>query len=272
MSVFPSACFVSTVLLIAAGSLWAAGEREEAEERVLPPWMVEMKEELAALNLADQHDSLLNMAGAVLLPELIKEAAGAPDEDCCRAVRAYGLYLSSVNLKEVERVESLLYEDERFWLAAMQMAPGNHLIDAIAVLLFVQNGDLDKARRLANVLRPFANKAPGQTVHADSGSDTIVLVSEMLEVFFGGINAEISKGVALHDRGRLRKAIKVYEEVLEIFPKSALANYEIFLSQNMKGGITRHAKQRRHRRAGQDNASRPPGLFGREFFFGQGDV
>ena len=45
----------------------------------------------------------------------------------------------------------------------------------------------------------------------------------------------IENGIALHDEGQYRQAIKQYEKALKIDKKSALANYEIALSYHALG-------------------------------------
>ena len=52
-----------------------------------------------------------------------------------------------------------------------------------------------------------------------------------LDVFFEDVGGKIKKGIALNDKGDMEKALQVYNEVLESYPFSAWAKYEMFLTK-----------------------------------------
>ncbi len=105
----------------------------------------------------------------------------------------------------------------------MEMAPGDQLVGAMPLLLFVANGEIAKAGHLYSVLRPNA---------LDKSSAGLLLdrLGAMIGPFSRQHNDRIQAGIKLHDKGRYHEAIKIYRDILADYPGSAWARYELFFS------------------------------------------
>jgi tetratricopeptide (TPR) repeat protein len=140
-----------------------------------------------------------------------------------------GNMILQTNLAQPIDVEKLTFNNSDYWRGVMEMAPGNHLVAASAIILFVANGEFDKAGQLLAFVLPFADRK--------------VLAGNLLEDFAAHlrcledkVNGEIRRGIALNDANRFDEAISVYQRLLAIYPCSAWAWYELFFSEIQKGG------------------------------------
>ncbi len=179
---------------------------------------------------------LSKTAKSEVLREAIRIASEKPDEDCCRAVRAFGQELSEH--PKGHSVEALTYQNPTFWKALIQMSPDNQLVDSILVALYVQAGDLDKARRLTSALAPFTY---AQNIDPNFGTESMLKLSQELDTFYEMQSDRIQAGIQLHDKGQKEDAIRIYKTVTDVFPKSVWANWEIVLSseQFLKDSIAK---------------------------------
>ncbi len=132
-----------------------------------------------------------------------------------------GKTLSSLDLKGPIDVAALTERNSDFWRATLEMNPGIPFTPMVRIALHCMTGELDQARRIADIASPFAAKESAQ-------SRLLGEFRELHAEFSKGFEARVDTGIALHDKGDFAGAIKVYEGVLREFPKSAWTNYELF--------------------------------------------
>ena len=147
-----------------------------------------------------------------------------------KAARADPKFAGVVNLgksiaggdpERVLDVAALTDHSSDYWRATMEMNPGIPLVPAIRVALLAANGEIDQARKIAEIARfTDGNKSGPSRVLGDFRS--------MMEVFTEGVEGRIAEGIALHDKGKLDEAAKVYDSVLKDYPRSAWAHFERF--------------------------------------------
>lgn len=134
-------------------------------------------------------------------------------------VRAVGKMIDGLDLARPIDVDKLTDHNPDYWRAFVEMSPGQPDIPMVRIALLVNSGEIDKARRLADVVSPFdANK---------SGSSRLLgECRAFLRIFFERLEKQIGDGIKLHDQGKLGDALAVYDGVIKDYPKSAWANYE----------------------------------------------
>ena len=174
-----------------------------------------------ASSLPAQLALLRDWARDEALPLLAHQAAGVDPKFA--GVIATGRKVQQLDLAKPLDVEQLTYRDPDFWRGVMEMSPGDQLVGAMPLLLFVANGEIAKAGHLYSVLRPNA---------LDKSSADILLdrLGGMLGPFARQHNDRIQKGIKLHDKGRYHEAIKIYRDILTDYPGSAWARYELYFS------------------------------------------
>jgi len=155
------------------------------------------------------------------LPLLAHQAASVDPKFA--GVIATGRKVQQLDLSKPLDVEQLTYRDPDFWRGVMEMSPGNQLVGAMPLLLFVANGEIAKAGHLYSVLRP-------NTLDKSSAGLLLDRLGGMLGPFTRQHNDRIQTGIKLHDKGRYHEAIKVYRDILADYPSSAWARYELFFS------------------------------------------
>jgi hypothetical protein len=128
-------------------------------------------------------------------------------------------------------VPALTFHNSDYWRGVMEMAPGNLLVASVPIVLFVANGQLDQAHRLATILRPFSQQGPL--------ADTLLKeYAQRSDAYRGKLYEQIKRGIALHDQRRYGDAIALYREVLAACPDSVWARYELFFSDVTSRGAT----------------------------------
>jgi hypothetical protein len=172
-------------------------------------------------DLAQQSTLLRDWARNEALPLLAHQAAGVDPKFA--GVIATGRMVQQLDLGQRLDVEQLTYRNPDFWRGVMEMTPGNQLVGALPVLLFVANGEFAKAGHLYSVIRPNA-------LDGSSAGILLAQLGTMLGPFTHQHNDRIQKGIKLHEQGRYHEAIKVYRDILADYPGSAWAWYELFFS------------------------------------------
>jgi len=145
-------------------------------------------------------------------------------------VRNVGKMLARLSYDTPLDVEKLTFQNPDYWRGVVEMVPGDHQVIATSVLLFVANGEIDKAINLFGLARPFSQ--PGTLA-----ANLYQLLGEMLDSLMSDVQWEIKQGIALHDEGKYDAAIAAYNKLLADYPCSAWARYELFLSQVEKLGV-----------------------------------
>jgi hypothetical protein len=136
-------------------------------------------------------------------------------------VRGVGKMLGGLDASRPLDVETLTERNPDYWRAVVEMTPGEPLVPAVKVALHAANGEMDKARRLAEVLSFFDSGKSGP-------SRLLADFRRLAGVFYKDVNARVGEGIRLHDKGQYDKALAVYDAVLREYPKSAWAHYERF--------------------------------------------
>ena len=175
-------------------------------------------------SIAGQYAALRKWAREQALPLL--SSSRSVDEKFA-GVRSIGNMLASLSFDKPLDVEKLTFQNPDYWRGVMEMAPGNHQVIAASVLLFVANGEMDKAAELLRYVQPFS--LPGSLASA---------IYDGLETRLNSLNSnvdwEIKQGIALHDAGKYDEAMAAYKKLLADYPCSAWARYELFFSEVTK--------------------------------------
>jgi len=96
-------------------------------------------------------------------------------------------------------------------------------VSATKIFLLVAQGELDLAGRYLQVVQRVS----------DPNTIPAIYLSELswrLGVFTQGVNDEVQQGIRMHDKGDYQAAIQTYRGVLQDYPGSAWARYELFFS------------------------------------------
>ena len=125
--------------------------------------------------------------------------------------------------------ETVTDENPDYWRATMEMSRGNQLIPFTKACMFLANGEFDKAKRLLDVIGFFYDKS---TLPSKFDRE----ISDKLNLYMNELGEEIEKGIALHDAGKFKDAIKLYKKLLKDFSKSAWLNYELYFSKAAASG------------------------------------
>jgi tetratricopeptide (TPR) repeat protein len=172
-----------------------------------------------AASTAERLALLRRWARAEALPILAASAAHA--EAKFEGVRGLGRAIGRLDPDRPVDVAALTERNPDYWRALLEMAPGNPLVPAAHIALHVANGEIDRARRIAQAIDPFdANKSGPSRLLAE--------FRMMMGPFYKDVETRIGEGVALHDKGRFDQALKVYDAILKDYPGSAWAHYERF--------------------------------------------
>ncbi len=121
-------------------------------------------------------------------------------------------------------IDNLTVNNPDYWRAIMEMSRGNQLIPFTKVCMHIAKGEFDKATRLLFAINLFSDKSTLPAIFHDEISAKLNLLAEDL-------NLAINEGIALHDNGKYKEAVALYENLLKIFPKSAWLNYELYYSK-----------------------------------------
>ena len=204
-------------------------KRAESFVPVLVPPRQRELEAYHKSSIAEKYRLLRQWARDEALPLL---STGQRVDEKFVGVRNVGTMLARLSYDAPLDVEKLTFQNPDYWRGALEMVTGNHQVIAASVMLFVANGEIDKAVALFKLARPFTQ--PG--VLATNLYD---MLGEMGDSLIVDVNWEIKQGIALHDAGKYDAAIAAYQKLLAGYPCSAWARYELFLSQVAKsGGIT----------------------------------
>jgi hypothetical protein len=159
-----------------------------------------------------------------VLPMLATSAAGVAPR--FKGVRLLGQQIKALDYSTAPDIAALTDKNHAYWRALLETTGGSQeVIPTLRTFLHVGNALLEQARRQVFVHLPFT---PPQSV-------TRYLLDELnwyLDHFFQEVTAVIHLGTAQHDEGDYKAAIKTYKNVLRRFPTSALATYELYLSQS----------------------------------------
>lgn len=146
-------------------------------------------------------------------------------EDKFAGVKNFGNLVDKTNFNEKQDVIKLTANNSDYWRAIMEMETGNQLIPVTKIFMLVSQGEFDYAIEYIEIVKMFSKK----TTYADNYLNEL---SNRLKLFNNQLHSEINKGITEHDKGNFEKAILIYTEILNQYPNSAWANFELFYSQN----------------------------------------
>jgi len=133
-------------------------------------------------------------------------------------------------------IENLTENNPDYWRATMEMSEGNQLIPFTKICMHIAKGEFDKANRLLFVIDFFSDESTLPAILHDGISTKLDLLTEEL-------NLAINEGIALHDKGKYKEAVAHYESLINIFPKSAWLNYELYYSKTAEMKIDESDKE-----------------------------
>ena len=175
--------------------------------------------ELRAAKTADKLAIIRRWARAEALPVLAAMAAHADAKFA--GVRKLGKAIGDLKPDAAIDVPALTDRNPDYWRAMMEMTPGNPFVPAVRVALHAASGQLDQARRYAQISAFFDARHSGF-------SRVLGEFRAMVGDFDADVQSRIKQGIALHDKGRYQQALEIYEGVLKDAPCSAWARYEQF--------------------------------------------
>lgn len=184
-------------------------------------------DQFSQVSLAAEYQQLRTWAREIALPMLGATARSVDPKFV--GVISMGKLLGTTNLNQQVNVEALTFHNPNYWRGVMEMSPGNAGVTAITPLLFIANGEFQKANALLQFVRPF-------TDNSSLGGNLIDQFRNHQEIIEKKVNTEINRGIKFHDAGKYDDAIAVYKKILEDYPCSAWARYELFFSELFKEG------------------------------------
>lgn len=170
-----------------------------------------------AASTAAKLDLLRKWARAEALPILAASAGRA--EERFPGVRDLGRAIGKLDPGRPVDVAAMTDRNPAYWRAMLEMTPGDPFVAAVRVALHAANGEIDRARRYANVATFF-------DARNSASSRLLGEFRAMMVPFYKDVESRISAGIALNDRGRLAEAMAAYDGVLKDYPGSAWAHYE----------------------------------------------
>ena len=175
--------------------------------------------ELQAAKTAEKLAIIRRWARAEALPVLAAMAAKADPKFA--GVRSLGKAIGDLKPDSPIDVKALTDRNPNYWRAMMEMTPGNPLVPAVRVALHAANGEIDQARRYADISSFFdANQSGFSRVLGE--------FKFMSREFYRDLESRIQQGITLHDKHKLPEALERYDAVIKDAPCSAWARYEQF--------------------------------------------
>lgn len=122
-----------------------------------------------------------------------------------------------------DSTKNITDKNSDYWKATVEMTQGDQLIPFTKVLMHIAHSEFDLATRWLEMIELFVQKQTLPAVFLKELKTKMDLLNEDL-------NSEISKGIALHDQSKYKKAIQHYDNLLASFPCSAWLLYEKYYS------------------------------------------
>lgn len=146
-------------------------------------------------------------------------------EDKFSGVKNMGKLLKETDFHQPVDIEKLTDHNQYFWRANMEMNTGNQLIPVSKIYALVAQGEFDYAKKYIEILRIFSDPK-------SVANDYLEAINFRLNLLDKDVNAEIEKGISLHDAGKYEQAIDVYNQLLKKYPTCSWALYERYYSEN----------------------------------------
>ncbi len=172
------------------------GGDPDADQPLNPPLKTPLEQrlsEFAALKTPAKLAYLKRWARTEAIPLIAQIASNV--EPKYQGVRNLGKALKGVKPEGAIDVAALADKNPDFWRAMLEMAPGIPLIPATVVILHVADGEIDYAKRVADMFATFDRK---QSAY----SALLGEFSAMSGLFYKDVEGRIKEGIELHDAGK----------------------------------------------------------------------
>lgn len=136
-----------------------------------------------------------------------------------KGVRKFAKTVKAINYNEKQYVELMTGRNTDYWRACLEMAPGNQLIPASMIFLFVSQDELDIASHYIRIVHPFSDEKT--IVHR-----YLEEIKWRLEQFNEQLKNELLYARNLENNISLNEAIAAYDKIIAAYPNSAEARYE----------------------------------------------
>ncbi len=146
-------------------------------------------------------------------------------EDKFAGVKNFGKLVAQTNFNEPQDISKMTNTNSNYWRALMEMEENNQLIPVTKIFMLTSQGEFDYAFKYIEIIRLFSGP---KTIANEYLSE----LSKRLIAFNTQLNDEIEKGIEQHDKGNYKKAITIYTDILQRYPNSAWAKYELYYSKN----------------------------------------
>jgi len=142
-------------------------------------------------------------------------------------VKKFGKTIESTNFNTVQNIEALTSTNKNYWRATMEMEIGNQLIPITKIFTLVSQGELDYAQKYIEIILMYSD--PKTTA-----DQYLKEINYRINLFNQELYKQIENGIKEHDKGNYENAIKIYDDILKIYPNSSWTLYERYYSDNAK--------------------------------------
>ncbi|WP_430401682.1 hypothetical protein [Fluviicola sp.] len=142
-------------------------------------------------------------------------------------VQNLGKLVEKTDFSKPQDIMSLLNSNTNYWRAGLEMGIGNQIVPVTKIFILVSQGNLDYAKEFVDIVRMFSSSK-------NRTNDYLEEINWRLRLFHKELNAEVAKGVNLHDQEKYDEALTIYNELLKQYPQSSHALYEHYFSDNEK--------------------------------------
>lgn len=198
----------------------------ESDEFHAPPISFEEEEvnQYESLDFKDKYEYLKKWAKDELVPMFasIESQAEAQFE----GVVNFGK-LALENSYGEKGIDVQTSKNSDYWRANLEMDVRNQIIPLTKACMYMAEGHFEQVADYLEFILAFSG---------EDGNVAKIIAQEInfkLGIFNTEFQAELDKGIQLHDEGKYKEAIAIYDELLEAYPTNGLLLYEHYLS-NMK--------------------------------------
>lgn len=146
-------------------------------------------------------------------------------DDQFSGVKGFGNQINDLNFNDKQDEFKLTSQNSNYWRASMEMAVGNQLIPITKVFILASQGEFDQALKYMEILIAFSDP---KTIPNDYLNELM----DRIQTFQKELNEKIQKGIIEHDKENYKEAIAIYQSILQEYPNSAWAKYELYYSNN----------------------------------------
>ncbi|OYU78926.1 MAG: hypothetical protein CFE23_16420 [Flavobacterium sp. BFFFF1] len=145
-------------------------------------------------------------------------------DDKFLGVKNFGTLVAKTDFNSQQDIQKLTSNNSDYWRATMEMELRNELIPVTKIFILVSQGELDYALKYLEIVSMISDDDTYANAYLTN-------LEKRLQIFNDQLTSEIQIGIAEHDKGNFEKAISIYKKILNDYPNSAWANFELFYSQ-----------------------------------------